>query len=465
MPFSSRLVESGSSVNTPLSSPWSSSFSSSPWEGPAASLPTPLAQDAGGPFRLTFDEASDCFVFQTATVELQQPNNPGTRVRLVGSVHIADPAYFKTLEQACTDCDVVLYEMITSEGNVLRDETDARWPHKEQLGVELAATTELRRLALAHGLEPQLDNMHFFGKKNWYLSDITREKLCTLQRARGERALDDTTKSQFAHLQEMAQIFWNGFTSRGKVLPKFLFVKGENLNALPFRLLRLCMWLTPAPELQLLLLDWARQYPPAGGLSKILRSMVGALVHGDLLTVRRLAFSQMLTSSQTSPPPEVLVLERNSKVVLDVEQALASGAQEIGVLYGGLHMKDMEAKLRRHLNFTRVDTGAGAGEDGNGVQWHTAWTMPAYTTQRQALVATLCVALPLLHLGVGGLDWSATFGGLAKDVSQSLVDGAAAVEPAVGWQEVFLYLLRHMYIYYGLSRWVVEWEKKLFELR
>lgn len=84
--------------------------------------------------------------------------------------------------------------MITSENNVLRDETDTRWPQKEQLGVELAATTELRRMALAHGLEPQLDNMHFFGKKNWYLSDINREKLCSLQRARGERPLDEASK-------------------------------------------------------------------------------------------------------------------------------------------------------------------------------------------------------------------------------------------------------------------------------
>lgn len=186
----------------------------------------------------------------------------------------------------------------------------------------------------------------------------------------------------------MAQIFWNGFTSRGKVLPKFLFMKDNgDLDGLPFRVLRLCMWLTPAPELQLLLLDWAQQYPPAGGLSKILRSMVGAVVHGDFLTLRRLAFSQMLMSSQGSPPPEVLVLERNSKVVLDVEQALQSksssssggsgGVSTVNVLYGGLYMMDMESKLTRHLNFTRVPEA-----EGGGVKWHTAWTMPAYTAQR-----------------------------------------------------------------------------------
>lgn len=202
--------------------------------------------------------------------------------------------------------------MITSEKNVFTDTADPAWGPggKEQLGVELAATPELRRMALAHGLEPQLDNMRFFGRRHWVLSDISREKLCRLQRARGERALDegdpealaqDGAKApnlilaRFPYLAEMGQMFWEGFTSRGKVLPKFLSLRGD-LSKAPFRLLRLCMWLTPAPELQLMLLDWARQYPPAGGLSKILRSMVGALVHADFLTLRRLAFSQMLTS-------------------------------------------------------------------------------------------------------------------------------------------------------------------------
>ncbi|TFJ83923.1 hypothetical protein NSK_005019 [Nannochloropsis salina CCMP1776] len=476
LPFSSRLANQGNSASTRSSWP-SSQVSSSPWESTTFLSTADPAPEDDGPFRLLFDQATDRFLFQTAVVDLQQPGQDGPRVRLIGSVHIAEPAYFKALEASCADCDVVLYEMITSEGNVLRDGSDARWPCKEQLGVELQATDALRRLASSHGLEPQLDNMHFFGKKNWYLSDIVREELCKLQRLRGESTLDAPAKGRLGHVFEMLEVFWNGFTSRGKVLPKFLFLRpGQAFSALPFRVLRLCMWLTPAPELQLLLLDWARQYPPAGGLSRVLRSMVGALVQGDFLTLRRLAFAQMLTSSQTAPSPEVLVQERDSKVVLDVEQALRTGAKDVGVLYGGLHLKDIEAKLRGHLNFTRVEGGMGKGAGGEetlkrgreaqAVQWHTAWTMQAFTRQRQALMTALCVALPALYLSVGGLDWSATFGGLAKDVSQHVATEATAAEaPTVGWQEVVLYMLRHMYIYYGLSRWVVEWEKQLFEMR
>ena len=525
----------------------------------------------------------------------------------MGSVHIADPEYYQALEAkvdgwyvACllsiwyrasgipllpqrliysilhspNYSDVVLYEMITSERNVFRDASDPAWPGREQLGVELAATPALRQMALAHGLEPQLDNMRFFGRRHWYLSDISRERLCALQRANGERPLDEGDPealakdaptnlllARFPYLGEMAQMFWEGFTSRGKVLPKFLSLRGD-LSKAPFRLLRLCMWLTPAPELQLMLLDWARQYPPAGGLSKILRSMVGALVHADFLTLRRLAFSQMLTSrsvyrfgglvwlwvsgggllilknnitdpstlpntqhSQGSPPPEVLVLERNSKVVLDValalEAAQAKGETtnkdvEVAVLYGGLHLKvrctngwwcfrrvrpspspsihkamhaqprprpqrpqqDMEEKLVRHLNFTRdaaASGDSGASSDDGGLEWTTAWTMPAYTSTRPALVAALCVALPLLYLGVGAADWSATFGDIAHDIAlggalrpAGRAEAPAAALPALTYEavrEAALYVFRHLALYWGLTRWVVEWERQLFELK
>lgn len=90
------------------------------------------------------------------------------------------------------------------------------------------------------------------------------------------------------------------------------------------------------------------------------------------------------------------------------------------------------------------------------MEWQTAWTMPAYTAQRQGVVGLMCVTLPLLYLGVGAADWSATFG----DLSQEIADH---VPFSIGIQEIILYLLRHMYMYYGLTRWIVEWEKTLFD--
>jgi hypothetical protein len=112
------------------------------------------------------------------------------------------------------------------------------------------------------------------------------------QGSQGERQLDDLRNVPvLQRAAELGEIFWEGFTSKGLLMPK-LFLRGGSF----VRLLRFGLWFTPCPELQLMLLDWSRQYPPAGGLSSLLRAMLGALSRGDLATLRRLAFSQMLTS-------------------------------------------------------------------------------------------------------------------------------------------------------------------------
>jgi hypothetical protein len=234
----------------------------------------------------------------------------------------------------------------------------------------------------------------------------------------------------------------------------------------------------------------------------------------------------------------VLVLERNSKVVLDVAQALEAAAAaaaaaagggggrdkevEVAVLYGGLHLKvragygrglsrilpppppwvsnlvtpirgidldthnahihthtdthiqDMEEKLVRHLNFTRdVSSSSPSSTDTEGaLEWTTAWTMPAYTSTRPALVAALCVALPLLYLGVGAADWSATFGDIAHDIALGALHPEEAEAPPASAaltyeavREALLYVFRHLALYWGLTRWAVEWERQLFELK
>lgn len=135
----------------------------------------------------------------------------------------------------------------------------------------------------------------------------------------------------------------------------------------------------------------------------------------------------------------------------------------------------MEEKLVRHLNFTRdaanPSPSSTDNDDGGALEWTTAWTMPAYTSTRPALVAALCIALPLLYLGVGAADWSATFGGIAHDIALGVLHPEEAPPVAVGAltyeavREAFLYVFRHLAMYYGLSRWVVEWERQLFELK
>lgn len=130
----------------------------------------------------------------------------------------------------------------------------------------------------------------------------------------------------------------------------------------------------------------------------------------------------------------------------------------------------MEEKLVRHLNFTRD---ASDSSDA-GIEWTTAWTMPAYTSTRPALVAALCVTLPLLYLGIGAADWSATFGDIAHHIALGGTlrpEGSEAPTHALSAltyeavREAALYVFRHLALYWGLTRWVVEWERQLFELK
>lgn len=289
-------------------------------KGTTASTPVKGRDDEEGtakkdapslPFRIGYDEASDTFLFQvrrsglgrelvsaaltdpllgcvhqTATVKLSRP---GLEVDLVATVHVAEAGYYAELERQFPGYDAVFYETITSRENIATDpETGRQW-----LTVSLRPTPELERMAALHGLSAQLNHMDPSKRPHWFLSDISREALTSLQAGQGERQLDDIRNSLpvLQRAAELTEIFWEGFTSRGLLMPK-LFLRGGGW----VRLLRLGLWFTPCPELQLLLLDWSRQYPPAGGLSSLLRAMLGALSRGDLVTLRRLAFSQMLTS-------------------------------------------------------------------------------------------------------------------------------------------------------------------------
>jgi len=60
---------------------------------------------------------------------------------------------------------------------------------------------------------------------------------------------------------------------------------------------------------------------------------------------------------------------------------------------------------------------------------------------------------------MAALDWSATFGAVAKEFS---VGGPHWGQDVA--RLLFLYVLRHVYIYYGITRWIVNWDKRLFDV-
>merc|ERR1712146_739403 len=98
-------------------------------------------------------------------------------------------------------------------------------------------------------------------------------------------------------------------------------------------------------------------------------------------------------------------------------------------------------------------------------------------------VGVLSLVLPLFYLYIDGQDWITTFFNsavLIKDMAIHLPFSFSSIQsvPQVDSNHnygVFLedtkdlfyllstYLLRHVYIYYGLTKWLIQWDKRLFD--
>jgi hypothetical protein len=70
------------------------------------------------------------------------------------------------------------------------------------------------------------------------------------------------------------------------------------------------------------------------------------------------------------------------------------------------------------------------------------------------------IAIAVAYISIGAYDWSDTFLHVTTHLEQGLtVDSVIAATASTG-----LYVLRHVYMYYGLSKWLVQWDRKLFTL-
>jgi hypothetical protein len=158
------------------------------------------------------------------------------------------------------------------------------------------------------------------------------------------------------------------------------------------------MWLTPCPEAQIMLLDWARTYPVAGGFSSLLTSMINSVLSGDLFTAKKLAFAQQLATGTTSSSntdssdssessgnaavaaESALITARNAVAVAEVAAAFELGCNTVAIMYGWLHARDMHAQIQSTFDMECVAT-----------RWNTAWDVPISSTTAQTADAQLTV--------------------------------------------------------------------------
>jgi hypothetical protein len=233
------------------------------------------------------------------------------------------------------------------------------------------------------------------------------------------------------------------------------------------------------------------------GVSRVSLFIAQSLVTGRLDKVRQLVFGQVvLVANQQQQQQEgnqsrninsnkgnqdwsLLVTQRNDRALEVLDQTLDSeslqGSTRIALLYGCSHCPDLHQGILQR-GFTPVKR-----------EWRTAWSVPfgssetakttttvatesidsssAATTwngiETAALAATssagvtqiqvisLLVALPIYFV-IGGVDWIATL----QDVAQSL-EHRDSLEAIV---DTLLYLVRHVLLYVGLSKFVLDWD-------
>jgi len=253
-----------------------------------------------------------------------------------------------------------------------------------------------------------------------------------------------------------------------------LFLEGNALATF-FRLL---LWsFSPSPEVSILLLDWSSLVDPkpTGTISPVFIPVMESLWTGNLVEARRLVFAQLLVSGQTSGGRDLnLVRKRNSVAMEKLLNSMDEGSQsKNALLYGAMHCQDLQSRFEK------------MGYNVRNVEWRTAWSVsvPTFGTGRESSSAEAAstdrrvggaswgnfaftgdpndigigLVLVPLYLVIGGLDWLGT----VQDIITQSLDGGSVLDACA---IAAFYLMRHLAMYVGLSKFVVEWdgEVKLF---
>mmetsp|Transcript_35749 Transcript_35749/g.70334 ORF Transcript_35749/g.70334 Transcript_35749/m.70334 type:complete len:146 (+) Transcript_35749:101-538(+) len=124
----------------------------------------------------------------------------------------------------------------------------------------------------------------------------------------------------------------------------------------------------------------------------------------------------------------------------------------IALLYGALHCRDLQKKLE-NLGFVQTDE-----------QWKTAWsaevpplsTSSKKPTKKPSLFTLSISSLTFfIYLAISGADWISTVENVLSDSINN--DGASSVA------SLCLYLFRHVIFYFGLSKFIVQWDAFPFD--
>lgn len=213
----------------------------------------------------------------------------GVRVDLVGAVHLADRAYFETVDRKLASYEVVLYELVGDPEALAAPPPDVGL---SALGWLQGSMTDLL------GLSYQLDHIDY-RRGNMVHADLTREAFSASMRERGESLLQllfrawtvsMTPDGQAAALRQQAE------------LVEVLFAADRRLA--------------------------------------LKRMLAGEL-----------ADEALLREVLSGPEGSTLIEVRNARAIAVLAEQLDQGARRIAIFYGAGHLADLAERLTAGLGF------------------------------------------------------------------------------------------------------------------
>ncbi len=219
----------------------------------------------------------------------------GVRVDLIAVVHIADGAYYRTLQKRFRTYDSLLYEMV-------KDENVKPVPGEGGGGL---LTFFQRLLKDVLDLEFQLDAIDYT-TKNFVHADLDPDTFFRLQKERGESLL--------------SLMF--------KVLRADLLARQKGDKSPQLGLLQLALALSSDDSARALKYLFAQQM-----------ENMEAIISG--------------IEDDSSGEGSVIVVARNKKALAVLRKRLNAGDKKLGIFYGGAHMPDMEERLVREFKLRR----------------------------------------------------------------------------------------------------------------
>lgn len=266
------------------------------------------AEDAAAKY-LRYVDDGDRDRLETSIVRFK--NKDGVVVDLIGAVHIADPAYFETLNQRFKEYDALLYEMVKPRG---MEGVRRAQPGDDRSDSWISMLQMFMKDQLA--LDFQLDRVDY-SPKNFVHADMDAETFTERQEARGENMMSLMVNSM---LREMSRA-----------------ANDPNATAADVGIMDLIAALQAPDRARQLKVVLAKQF---GQMDAALDAMGG-------------------------PGGSVILDERNKEALKVLKREIDGGKKHLGVFYGAGHMRGMEELMVDLMGFKQ------AGPP----MWVTAWDL------------------------------------------------------------------------------------------